>query len=82
MHRNHVLKHVKSIMCEELGCKKAFSTFSDLARHTKKVHGIPKSYRCAASGCTNRIKIWPLDKFKQHMNRMHKEHDFSELLKL
>lgn len=83
-----MLKHVRNFFCSEPGCKRAgqgFSTINDLDRHKKSVHrigiSISKSYRCAASECTNKEKIWPrLDNFRQHVERMHKDHDLSDLL--
>jgi hypothetical protein len=38
---------------------------------------------CAADSCTNKDKIWPrLDNFKQHVQRMHKDDDLIELIRL
>lgn len=84
-----MLKHEKNFVCGELGCKRdgqGFSTINDLDRHKKSVHKIgvtkSKSYKCAASTCTNKDKIWPrLDNFKQHIERMHKDEDSFELIK-
>ncbi|KAF1932236.1 uncharacterized protein M421DRAFT_287280 [Didymella exigua CBS 183.55] len=86
----HMLKHKKNFVCGETGCKrsgKGFSTINDLDRHRKSVHKINTtksiSYQCAASACANKDKIWPrLDNFKQHVERMHKEDDMCELIKL
>jgi hypothetical protein len=84
-----MLKHKKDFVCDIEGCKrggKGFSTVNDLDRHKKSVHGIgdakTKSYRCAAEGCQTKSKIWPrLDNFKQHIERMHKDHQTFDLIK-
>lgn len=84
-----MLKHVKSFVCTEIGCKrdgKGFSTVNDLDRHKKSVHRIgvanSKSYRCVAAGCQHKHKVWPrLDNFKQHIERMHKAEDQFILIK-
>ncbi|XPS70618.1 hypothetical protein M3J07_002823 [Ascochyta lentis] len=89
VHKKHMLKHEKAFVCTEQGCKrdgKGFATVNDLDRHKKSVHKIDshktKSYRCAHDECRNKTKIWPrLDNFKQHIARMHKEHDEFELIK-
>jgi hypothetical protein len=84
-----MLKHKKVFVCDIEGCKrsgKGFSTTNDLDRHKKSVHGIDfaktKSYRCAADDCQNKTKVWPrLDNFKQHIERMHKDHEVIDLIK-
>ena len=84
-----MLKHVKPFVCEVEGCKRdgrGFSTSNDLDRHKKSVHGIvvanSKSYKCAADGCQNKLKVWPrLDNFKQHIDRMHSTEDQFILIK-
>lgn len=84
-----MLRHEKNFVCTEQGCKRGgqgFSTINDLDRHKKSVHKIAvsktKSYRCAATSCTNKDKIWPrLDNFKQHIERMHKDEDIHNLIR-
>lgn len=85
-----MLKHEKIFICTERDCKrnrKGFSTVNDLDRHKKSVHKIgiesSRSYQCASAGCANRTKIWPrLDNFKQHLERMHKDENPIDLIKL
>ncbi|KAI4182512.1 MAG: hypothetical protein LQ348_004834 [Seirophora lacunosa] len=88
--RKHGLRHAKPYKCEVRGCSKTdgFSTNNDLDRHKKSVHKImPKnstdrSFRCAASNCPKREKIWPrLDNFRQHCLRIHAEMDCDELVR-
>jgi hypothetical protein len=41
-----------------------------------------KVYKCFGTGCSKPDKIWPRrDNFKQHLEKMHKEEDYRELLK-
>lgn len=86
-----MLRHTKPFVCEESNCnrKAGFSTKNDLERHKKSVHKITprnasdKSYRCAATNCPKKEKIWPrLDNFRQHCSRMHKEMDCEELVRM
>ncbi|KAI4223114.1 MAG: hypothetical protein LQ349_007492, partial [Xanthoria aureola] len=86
----HMLRHEKPYKCDVPGCSKVdgFSTNNDLDRHKKSVHKImPKnssdrSFRCAASNCPKREKIWPrLDNFRQHCLRIHPEEVCDELVK-
>ena len=62
--------------------------------HTKSVSSHPNNirflssshknigYRCAAPDCTKGDKLWPrLDNFRQHCNRIHKDHDPEELVR-
>lgn len=84
-----MLKHDKPHTCDVSGCRRAalgkgFTTINDLLRHKKSVHriGVERdSYQCASEHCRNRGKIWPrLDNFKQHIHRMHKDEDETELI--
>jgi hypothetical protein len=88
MFRKHKLRHDKPFMCDVLGCKRVgqgFTTVNDLDRHKKSVHRVnvlAKSYQCASKTCRNKEKLWPrLDNFKQHIERMHKEEDYIDLIK-
>ncbi|KAF2442202.1 hypothetical protein P171DRAFT_433748 [Karstenula rhodostoma CBS 690.94] len=89
-YKKHMLKHDKPHTCDMQGCRRAahgkgFTTINDLQRHKKSVHriGVERdSYQCASEHCRNRGKIWPrLDNFKQHINRMHKEEDETDLIR-
>lgn len=89
-YRKHMLRHEKPFKCDVPGCSKVdgFSTNNDLDRHKKSVHKImPKnstdrSFRCAASNCPKKEKIWPrLDNFRQHCIRIHQEEDCDELVR-
>lgn len=87
--RKHQLRHTKPFRCQEPGCprKDGFSTKNDLERHRKSLHKIaPKnptdrSFRCAATNCPKRDKIWPrLDNFRQHCTRMHADENVDDLV--
>lgn len=84
-----MLKHDKPNKCDVLGCIRVdgFSTINDLQRHQKSKHGtisldsITTSFKCASPSCKNQEKIWPRrDNFKQHIIRMHKDEDVTELI--
>ncbi|KAF2729087.1 hypothetical protein EJ04DRAFT_589820 [Polyplosphaeria fusca] len=87
-HKKHLLKHHKPFKCNQVNCRRAgkgFTTINDLNRHKKSVHRIgatQNSYQCASETCRNKEKIWPrLDNFKQHISRMHRDEDESELIR-
>ncbi|PGH10782.1 hypothetical protein AJ79_05255 [Helicocarpus griseus UAMH5409] len=89
--KKHMLRHQKRFVCEEAGCNRrdGFGTINDLERHQSCCHGIEpkhgskKKFKCFATGCSRREKIWPrFDNFKQHLKRMHKDQDTDELLRL
>ncbi|EGC44605.1 C2H2 zinc finger domain-containing protein [Histoplasma capsulatum var. duboisii H88] len=85
----HMTRHKRAFSCTEPSCtrKRGFGTINDLERHKKSVHGIGpthgklKEFKCFAKNCARKEKIWPRqDNFIQHLVRMHKEEDATELL--
>ncbi|EEH10131.1 C2H2 zinc finger domain-containing protein [Histoplasma capsulatum G186AR] len=85
----HMTRHKRAFSCTEPSCtrKRGFGTINDLERHKKSVHGIGpthgklKEFKCFAKDCARKEKIWPRqDNFIQHLVRMHKEEDTTELL--
>lgn len=85
-----MLRHEKPFKCDIPGCQTTdgFSTNNDLDRYKKSVHEImPKnstdrSFRCAATNCPKREKIWPrLNNFRQYCVRIHPEEQYDELVR-
>jgi serine/threonine protein kinase len=84
--RRHMLKHTKPFKCDVPGCPRieGFVTSNDLERHQRSIHGkgrLEHTYKCAVETCRNREKIWPrYDNFVQHIERMHKGENLSDLV--
>jgi hypothetical protein len=84
-----MVRHSKSFTCNEPGCNRkdvGFGTKNDLNRHKRSKHKISvattQSYMCAAQSCADKKKIWlRLDNFGQHIDRMHKDEDKTDLIK-
>ena len=89
--RKHMLRHKKPFKCNRDECSLkglGFGTRNDLDRHRKSVHKIApgtstdKTFRCSASGCRNKDKIWPrADNFRHHCARQHQDIDTECLMR-
>ncbi|KIV99496.1 uncharacterized protein PV09_08802 [Verruconis gallopava] len=84
--KKHMLIHEKPHKCDVSGCSRTegFGTVNDLNRHKASVHKIlskARKFQCAVPGCKTPGKIWPrLDNFKQHLERMHKDFNVTDMI--
>lgn len=76
----------KIYLCDSPGCDRSaegFSTFNDLDRHKKSLHGLGSNtecYSCPSANCQNSGKTWTrLDNLKAHIIRMHPTEDPNDL---